>query len=167
MASTYEKIATNTLGSAASSFSFTSIPSTYTDLVLVVSALGAAAVDYIKVNINSDTGSNYSNTALWGDGTSAFSGRVSSQTFGYLIYTPSFSTTSPNALIVNLQNYSNATTYKTYLSRNNTQVASSGPDAIVGLWRSTSAITSLTIARTGGGNFNTGSIITIYGIKAA
>jgi hypothetical protein len=65
-------------------------------------------------------------------------------------------------------NYSNATTYKTWLSRNNRASASNAPgtEALVGLWRSTSAITELVIGLTGG-NFDTGSTFTLYGIKAA
>ena len=156
-----------TLGSATATVTFSSISGAYTDLVLIISALGASASDYIKVNINSDTGSNYSNTALYGDGSTARSGRVSNQTFAYLTYQYFASTTEPNLVIANFQNYSNATTYKTYLSRSNSQIATSGPDAIVGLWRSTSAITSLSLARTGGGNFNSGSTFTLYGILKA
>lgn len=167
MPGTYEKVQSTTLVSAQTSTVFSSISQSYTDLVLIISALGSSTSDYIKLNINSDTGSNYSNTAMYGDGVTAATGKVSNQTFSYLTYYPFASTTQPNLVIANFQNYSNTTTYKTFLSRANTQITNSGPDAIVGAWRSTSAITSLTIATTGGGNFNIGSTFTIYGILKA
>jgi len=65
-------------------------------------------------------------------------------------------------------NYSNTTTYKTLLTRANQ--ASNGVDACVGLWRSTAAINAVSIATTaygGSSSVQTGSIFTLYGIKAA
>ena len=69
--------------------------------------------------------------------------------------------------ILQLMNYSNTTTYKTILSRTN--AAANGVDATVGLWRSTSAITSIEIGKNSGmsGTFQIGSTFTLYGIKAA
>jgi hypothetical protein len=61
-------------------------------------------------------------------------------------------------------NYSNATTYKTMLSRANNGAA--GVDAIANLWRSTAAISSITVKITGG-NMKAGSTFTLYGIAAA
>ena len=63
--------------------------------------------------------------------------------------------------IIQIQNYSNSTTYKTALGRSAQQSV-----ATVGLWRSTSAITAVKIYPASG-NFDTGSIFTIYGIAAA
>ena len=77
MPATYDKIATYTLPSATSSYTFTSIPSTYTDLVLVVSArmTGGGGASAIQLQFNGDTGSNYSITTLNGDGSSATSSK--------------------------------------------------------------------------------------------
>jgi len=61
-------------------------------------------------------------------------------------------------------NYSNTTTYKTGLVRANS--AASGTDAIVGLWRSTAAITSI-VATHDTAQFATGSTFTLYGIASA
>jgi hypothetical protein len=162
MASTYEPIATQTLGSSASSVTFSSISGSYTDLVLVTSAIGTGDLQ-INGRVNSDTGSNYSSTYLAGNGTSAVSDRQSNgNVFGTDYY---FSvTTAGNASILQFMNYSNSTTYKTILARSG--VASKGTMATVSLWRNTAAITSITLLASQNA-FNTSSTFTLYGIKAA
>jgi hypothetical protein len=165
--STYTPIATTTLGSAAASYTFSSIPGTYTDLVLigVTNNSGGNNQVYIRVgNATVDSGSNYSYTELYGDGTSAVSSRSSSQT-NLLIGLTDATTTSPNSnFIANIQNYSNTTTYKTVISRSNAPARAS--EAIVGLWRSTSAINIITLSA-GSSTIIAGSTFTLYGIAAA
>jgi hypothetical protein len=161
---TYTPIATTTTSGSASNVTFSSITSTYTDLVIVVNAGGSTNAD-LHVQFNGDTGSNYSRTVLSGSGSAASSGRQSSVTYirvdnlGYLNTTfPAF-----NA-IINVMNYSNTTTNKTVVSRTNN--ASTGVDASVGLWRSTAAITSVVLFPDTG-TLTNGSTFTLYGIKAA
>ena len=160
MPSTYTPIATQTLGSAAASVTFSSIPSTYTDLIIVCNIIRTTGAD-VEFQLNSDTGSNYSFTYIYGDGSTAASGRASSQTKGNAGYS---SSTNPMTLIIQAQNYSNTTTFKTLLVRNSP--ASSVVSSIVNLYRSTSAISSIVLTPNAG-NFNTNSVFTIYGIKAA
>jgi hypothetical protein len=163
MAKTYEPIATTTLGSAAASYTFSSIPSTYTDLVLVaVTKNSVVTVNGIFIRYNGDTASNYSTTFLYGNGTSAVSSRASSQTQAQIGWDGS---TDFVPTIINIQNYSNATTYKTALSRSNEP--SSRVAAWVSLWRSTAAVTSITLTAESPANFAIGSTFTLYGIKAA
>ena len=165
---TYTLIASNTLGSAAASVTFSSIPSTYTDLVLVINAADNAVANvYLQMGNGSiDTGSNYSNTILTGNGTTVYSARNSNATKILYAYegtpptSPSFGT-----YIIHFMNYSNTTTYKTVLSRANS--ASSGTDAIVGLWRSTSAINQIQLSAQGATTYSTGSTFTLYGVKSA
>lgn len=164
MAVTYEPIATTTLGSAASSYTFSSISGAYTDLVLVASTQATTSGQGQIIQLNSDTGSNYSATIVRGYGSTADSARVSNVTGALLSNTAEPPTASFGTYIANFQNYSNSTTYKTILCRANN--ASIATDAIVNLWRSTSAITSIKISISGG-NFATGSTFTLYGIKAA
>jgi hypothetical protein len=164
MASTYEKIATTTLGSAGT-VTFSSIPGTYTDIVLISSAKNSSrAGGTYQIVINSDTASNYSATYMQGTGAGANSGRFTNNTVAYTSRSsdPSGSEYAPG--IVHFMNYSNTTTYKTLLSRGNE--ASATTIAFVNLWRSTSAITSISI-NSGNANFNSGSTFTLYGIKAA
>ena len=157
MPQTYTNIATQTLGSAAGSVTFSSIPSTYTDLVLIISGT-AVSSDTMTYQFNNDTGTNYSDTYLFGDGT-AGSGRHTSSgaIFGAGI------NTTPSHQILNIMNYSNTTTRKTTLLRGNAS-GTGAAVAFVGLWRNTAAITSIKLSI--GSNFATGSIFTLYGIKA-
>jgi hypothetical protein len=164
--STYTPIATTTLGSAATSYTFSSIPSTYTDLVLVGNTIVASGTGYeFSVQFNGDTASNYSNTYLLGSGSSAISGRGANASIvdaGYL----NANSGNPNTRILNIMNYSNTTTYKTVISRasgeNGQQAA-----AYVNLWRSTSAINSIKIYSASGLTYAIGSTFTLYGIAAA
>jgi len=161
---TYTQIATTTLGSAASTVSFSSISGAYTDLILVVSATwDGGSNSSFGFRLNSDSGSNYSITQLYGDGSSAASGRSSNATYAAIgqINPSEWGTT-----IFQFQNYSNSTTYKTALSRSN--VAGVITLTGVGLWRSTSAITSISVGYFDvAGNFDSGSTFSLYGITAA
>jgi hypothetical protein len=163
MPSTYEKIETRTLVSASTSVAFTSIPATYTDIVIVAAGTISASAPSTSIRLNGDTGSNYSHTVLTGDGSSATSFRNSNQTSMYTTFNGAISS-SPNANIVQVMNYSNTTTNKTVISRANQ--AQYGTDAIVGLWRNTAAINAITFI-TGGTGFAAGSTFTLYGIKSA
>lgn len=159
MASTYTPIATTTLGSAQSSVTFSSIPSTYTDLVLIVSAKNtSASQNYGYIYFNSDTGSNYSRTVLTGDGSSAASARFSNS-----IVLATEAVAGKAVQTVNIMNYSNTTTYKTMVGRdsNNALVG-----AFVSLWRSTAAINTVTCTAYTA-NFDGGSTFTLYGIASA
>jgi hypothetical protein len=157
MAKTYEAIATTTLGSAASSYTFSSIPSTYTDLILIIQATTISA--NFNMRFNSDTGSNYSYTSLWGDGSSAASYKSTNNTVMGLTYTSSGAPISK----IQIQNYASSSVFKSVLIRQDDSTNATG--AVMGLWRSTAAITSVTIVS--GGNLPTGTSLTLYGIKAA
>ena len=166
--STYSTIATTTLGSAAASYTFTSIPSTYTDLILVASGLTSTATT-TKLNVGNgsiDTGANYSWTVVSGTGSAANSYRESNVTFTQNERYANWDGTNIANTIIQIQNYSNTTTFKTWLSRGNN--AAAGVDAVVGLWRSTSAINQIQIACTNAGRtFSVGTTLTLYGITAA
>ena len=158
---TYVALATNTLSSATASVTFSSISGAYTDLVLVMNGVLNYTNTYYVMYYNGDsTLSNYSSTGVYGNGTSALSERN-----GYIKLGFSGSATVPVAAIMNIQNYSNTTTYKTNLIRfSNT---ADNVYAGVGLWRNTAAITSVNIYSYYGGSFNTGATFTHYGIAAA
>jgi hypothetical protein len=173
MAKTYEPIATTTVsGSSTSTITFSSIPGTYTDL-FIVGNLGSETVNaFPYLQFNGDTGTNYSLTQLYGNGTSAVSSRVSSsaQLFNSDISVKQGAINSN--VLYHIMNYSNATTYKTSLARQNTVDAGdyNGSLAAVGLWRNTAAITSVSIKLTRGStayNFTSGSTFSLYAIKAA
>ena len=159
--STYTPIATTTLGSAQSSVTFNSF-SGYTDLVLIANTT-AAGNQNILLRFNSDSGTNYSYTRMTG-AASATSNRESSID-AINLYNSSASLNGVMATtIIQVMNYANTTTYKTVLGRGNG--GANEVNAQVGLWRSTSAITSLTLSIFTT-NFSAGSTFTLYGIQAA
>ena len=162
MPKTYEPIATNTLVTTSAGITFSSISSAYTDLVLVCSVLMTTATKSTLIQFNGDTASNYSYTRLTGDGTSATSARATSIAYSSIGYTGI--TTSPMVSVTNIQNYANATTFKSFLTRFGD--AGTQTQANISLWRSTSAITSMFIYPDSS-TFAAGSTFTLYGIKSA
>jgi len=163
--STYTPIASQTLGSAAASVTFSSIPQGYTDLIIVCDAIASAAANY-ELTFNSDTGANYSRTGLQGNGSTASSLRTTNANFIRCDQGGNLETTFGNPLLVSIMNYSNTTTYKTILSRSGGGSSAGGTGAVVGLWRNTTAITSLNFACSGA-TFSSGSTFSLYGITAA
>lgn len=165
MPATYDRIIATTLGSAQTDVTLSSIPATYTDLVLIINAGSSAGAD-ANFRLNGDTGSNYSRTFLTGTGSAVSSSRTANAVVGRLN-----ANAYPNGgagdtiIIAHFMNYSNTTTNKTVLSRANQ--ASLGTDAVVNLWRNTSAINSILILSTSAATFVAGSTFTLYGIKAA
>jgi soluble P-type ATPase len=116
-----------------------------------------------RFQFNSDTATNYSYTYLAGNGSTASSSRASNASGINAYHVSGQSDTNlKNNLILNLQNYSNTTTNKTCVIRGNTDLETA---ATVGLYRSTSVISSLTVLTTNG-NLQAGSTFTLYGIKA-
>ena len=160
---TYVPIATTTLGSAAASYTFSSIPSGYTDLVLVTNAiLASGGAANLLCQYNGNTAANYSTTYMAGNGTAASSSTDTSNTVGWL---GRLSSTNWTSSISNIMNYANTTTYKTSVSRGND--TSGLVIAYVSLWRNTSAINSIVLTNSSAVNFSVGSTFTLYGIASA
>ena len=167
MPATYEPISTTTLGSAAASIDFTSITSSYTDLVLVLTGTTASNGDTIYLQFNGDTATNYSRTELYGNGTTVTSSRVTGSNAAFIGDSSAYGTSStiPGNWIVNIFSYAGSTN-KTLLSRESMDKnGSGGTDSIVNLWRSTAAITSIKVRATG--NLSSGFTATLYGILKA
>lgn len=162
MPKTYEPIATQTLGSTTSTVTFSSIPQTYTDLIFSCN-YSVNATYNLFVRVNGDTGNNYGTTGLDGYPNSARSYRNTSQSWMNLGF--SDVANQRQSAIIHFMNYSNTTTYKTALSRQNS------PTQYVllaaGLWLNTAAITSISVNTLTADVFATGSTFTLYGIKAA
>jgi len=163
--STYQPIASVTLSSAQSSVTFSGIPQTYTDLVLVINNIVSSGTgNDTALRFNDDTASNYSNTYMLGTGSSALSGRnpLTYADNGYL----DANSGNPNTRIIHLMNYANTTTFKTQLTRasgqNGGQVT-----AYVNLWRSTSAITKILIYSAFSLSYASGSTFNLYGVANA
>lgn len=161
MPSTYTPIATSTLTSTVDNVTFTSVPATYTDLVVVVAGGLNTLTNVSCITLNGDNGTNYSYTALRGNGTSVTSDRASNAVYSYGV---NF-TTAQGTYIWHIMNYANTNVFKTILHRGN-QV-SQETAAIVSLWRSLSAVSTVRIDSGGSRLFSVGTSFTLYGIKAA
>ena len=171
MPSTYEPLATSTLGSAQADITFTAISSAYTDLILIFTGRfdSANTSRELRIQVGNgsiDTGSNYSITRMAGYGSGLFSDRVTNGTNMTAGVIPAAN--APSGYIGNaiyhFQNYSNTTTNKSVLNRTND--GNDWTESMVGLWRSTSAINQIKIFGLSA-NLVAGSMATIYGIKAA
>ena len=159
---TYTLISSNTLGSAAASVTFSSIPSTYTDLILVANLNGSGNAN-IFVRVNGDSGTNYSNTMLSANGSAASSSRNTSSDSMFMINSGSSLNAQWGTFIQYFMDYSNATTNKTTIARFGT--GSGEVTANVTLWRNTAAITSIEV-RTSTNSYVAGSTFKLYGIEA-
>lgn len=167
MAATYEPIATTTLGSAASSITFNSIASTWTDLRLVIIGTGTSGGGDLLIRFNSDSSSSYSDTSLRGNGTAAASSRNTNQTAIDVNATLGIFGTNISFITYDIFSYAGSTYKTSLITTSDDENGSGGLVRIVGLWRNTAAITRIDLTLNNATQFNTGTIATLYGIKSA
>ena len=161
---TYKALANVTLSSATANVTFSSIPATYRDLVLIISSNNSSAsARDIRIQFNIDTGSNYSRVVMLGDGSSATSGSSASLTSTFN-FGANKSTEPPAVVIINIMDYSATDKHKTILNRGN--VAGELVLADAHRWADTSAITSMKLFVNLNPNFTSGSTFSLYGIEA-
>jgi hypothetical protein len=158
-------------GTTTNNIGFNSIPQGYQDLMLVInSKVIGSSTNYYGIAVNG-TRTNYSNTVLAGNGSSAYSYRGTgvNQLFLTTANNLPAGSTSPASSVVHILNYTNSTSYKTLLWRTAFDQNGSGASSLhVGLFTgSTAAITSINIQLDTGSTFYTSdSTFTLYGIKA-
>lgn len=158
MTATYDLIASNVLTSSASSVTFSSIPATYRDLVLVVTGTNATGDQTIRMQFNSDTGANYNDVRINGNGSTASSLATSG---GTDIQLGNFGTTIAT-LIIQIMDYSATDKHKTVLTR--ADKADTATRATASRWASTSAINTVYLVGSNSYNFQSGSTFYLYGI---
>jgi hypothetical protein len=148
---------------------FSSIPATYTDLVLKISARTAntTASRTTRLRLNGLSTTIYSYTLIDGDGSSATSTRASSTTDSPVLVNGNTSTASTfSNTEIYIPNYA-GTTQKpistAYAAENNATAAALG--AVASLVNLTSAVTSLEISNAS--NFLADSSFYLYGIKSS
>lgn len=159
--STEVAIATTTLGSANATISFTSIPSTYTDLRIVFTGTVTAASS-LRLTFNSDSGTNYSFRIIRGNGTEAASRQTQDASF-MTFHNQNLSTTIPQFYSFDIFSYAGSTN-KTLLAT--TQQDLNGDGSVlytVALWRNTAAISTVTFTNSVS-TFAAGTTATLYGI---
>jgi hypothetical protein len=160
---TYRALANITLGSSASSVTFSSIPATFRDLVLVYAGTQTNASGEIWIRYNSDTGSNYSTVQMGGLGSG--SGFSTSYTTTRIVPTANQaeSTTVITNIVMSIFDYSATDKHKTSLVRANNSAL--GTQAQANRWANTAAITTVEIT-TGTGQLAAGSTFALYGIAS-
>jgi len=173
----YESIATVTVGTAQSTISFTSIPSTYKHLQVRGLTRGTDASNggvAVYMRLNGDTASNYSNHGL-----DAFQGASANTeafgnantTYGLNFYQPSAGNTASIFAggVTDILDYQNTNKYKTTRSLGGYDMngSTSGYNYIgiySGSWRNTAAVTQIDLICSAG-SFDTYSKFALYGIK--
>ena len=155
MTTTYIALATTTLSSATSTVTFSSIPATYRDLILVYNGSASGNGDF-HLSVNGDTASNYSNVQMAGNGSTAYSSNFTSS--GY--YAGQL-TADRLAFRVQLMDYSVTDKHKTVLTRADSQTQTM---AFASRWANTAAITTLA-CRAISVNFAAGSTFSLYGVN--
>lgn len=168
----YESIATVTVGSGgAANVEFTSIPSGFEHLqIRAIARSTRASVDNVFVNmqINSDTGANYSYHDLYGDGSTVAAGAITSVTQNYIqrITASTAAASIFGTFVIDILDYKNTNKYKTLKSLGGFDLNGSGQIYLVsGSWRNTNAITSLKFTSQATGDFAQYSRFALYGIK--
>jgi hypothetical protein len=165
---TYERIAQTTLGATATAITFSSLPTTYTHLRLVVVGKNdqATVSQDVGLQFNGDTATNYSLVRMEGNGSTASSLRSTAGAYARIGYLPGSSVSNPGMVTFDVCNYGSSI-FKTSLAvsvndQNGSGIVARG----VGAWRSTAAITSVSVIG-GAGSFTVGTVATLYGIKRA
>jgi len=153
---TYVPLATVTLESAQQSVTFSSIPNTYRDLVLV-SEGGASQNSYTGIQFNNDTGTNY-----WGvDARYEVNGTFT--TAAANIWIPQrFTGSGRNIAIFEIINYSTPSRYTTVLLRSGSDTQ--GVSMTAAVWKNTTPVSTITVDVEGTRTWNSGSIFSLYGI---
>ena len=169
----FDSIATVTVGSGgASAIEFTSIPGTYAHLQLrgIARSDRAQTQDFWEIRFNSDTGSNYSNHLLYGDGASAYASAEANATYAAIFYSSAANTTASvfSGSVFDILDYANTNKYKTLRGLNGMDYNGTGRIQLwSGNWRNTNAITSLKLTSNNSANFAQYSSFALYGIKSA
>ena len=166
-AATYIPIgSTTTVNNTTPVISFTSIPSTYTDLVLVVMTKPASTpVSFgVGARFNSDSSASYTRTFYYGWSST---GTQSSGSYDTRLAFGNGGTTTSNQYslsILEIYSYASTSVFKTCVARN-TELTDVTSGQVL-LWSNTSAINTISITATDDGNFASGCTFSLYGIKA-
>ena len=153
---TYVPLGTVTLGSTPSSVTFSSIPATYRDLIIVINGGGSGNV---RIGLNGDTtDGNFTGLYMDNSGTSTLNNTARRLLNFYGFMDSNLTTT----YVVHLLDYSTTDKHKNYLSRSNN--TANGVAALSGRWANTSAITS--VALISEGTFIASTTFSIYGVIA-
>lgn len=158
---TYTPLATRTLTGNTASVTFSNIPNTYKDLVLILSLTPLTAGSEIKVNYNGDTGTNYPTVRMYGSGSGSGASNTQNEAFIDIGY---YDTNAVGVTILQIFDYSATDKHKTSLIRWN---GNGGTANYVGAnanrWANTAAINQIAVAPRSS-SFTSGTVLSLYGI---
>ena len=166
----YESIATSTLGSNQTTVVFSSIAGTYKHLELrfITRNNRGSLLDGLYVRFNSDTGANYADHNLQGDGASASAAGSASTSYviSALVNGTTANTNVFSAGIISILDYADTSKNKTTRTLGGFDNNGNGYIRLSsGLWRNTAAVTSITLGSTDGSGILANSSFALYGIK--
>ena len=167
MPSTYEKIQTTTISSATSAISFTSISSAYTDIILAWAFKSNSSNNpSLRLTFNGNS-TGYSGRQMGGSGAAPVSTNNTSASFITLSRLAGAPIPSGETafMLLHVMDYTNSSKYKSIFCQFNS--ASTGSELDVGVWANNAAINRIDIDTSTSTDFAVGSVITLYGIKAA
>jgi hypothetical protein len=160
---TYTPLANITLGSAASSIVFGSVPNSYRDLVIVFQGAGSTTLQG-RIRLNGDSGSNYRYLRISGNGSTTSTVRIDIlESSGFISAIAQATTTGALQMNINIMDYSATNKHTTIISR--ADQAANGTEAFANRWANTAAVTSVTIL-TSTGNWAAGTTAALYGIAS-
>lgn len=161
--SNYDSIATQTSTGSSGTITFSSISSSYRHLQLR-GIIASPSSNYVLIRFNSDSGANYTAHFLYGNGSSALSTALTSQTAGYTTRADAGSPTFATG-IIDILDYANTNKNKTFRTLTGWENNTTGIVMLnSGVWLNTSAITSIDLI-TQSGNYSSGTTFALYGIK--
>jgi hypothetical protein len=162
---TYNNIGSYTMPSAAASYTFSNIPQTYTDLILVIKGGVASAAGSLFVRFNGDSGNNYSSTVMSGDG-SAMSYRCINGQSGLVISGDTVGVGTNTLTTTHFMGYSNQGTYhKLGMSRSDNY--NGNVSSFISKWSNTAAITSIQVYSVNAATIDANVSMNLYGIRKA
>jgi len=161
---TYTPLATVTLGSSAASVTFSSIPATYRDLILVINGSSSIATSF-PIRLNGDSGSNYPYVVMKGDAIGAVS-ELGTTSAIFATWNSTLANT-PWTSVTQIMDYSATDKHKTALTRVSMtrETSSLYTAALATRWANTAAVTSVACS-TSTGTYNAGTTFSLYGVIA-
>jgi hypothetical protein len=170
----FEAIASTTLGSTTSTVTFSSIPSTYEHLQLRLYLRAGYSNPYatIRLRLNSDSGSNYTNHWVYGNGSGvSASGNVSETAYRWLFIPAATGTSNAfGCAVIEILDYATTSKYTTIRGIEGQDQNTSGYGYAFlhsSLWLNTAAVTTLTFTSEETNGFVSGSVFALYGLRSS
>jgi hypothetical protein len=162
----FSQIATTTVGvSGVANIEFTSIPQTYTHLQIRGITRVATSANSFRMQLNSDTGSNYTRHYIFGNGSSVTASASTSQS-SLTVGDTSITANIFSAFIIDILDYTNTNKNKVVRSLNGVDFNGSGSASMyTGVWLNTAAINSIKLFSNGSETIQQYSSFALYGIK--